>query len=131
MKERSFIIKSAEIRTIATNAVKRITSEPVMVVIIKPFEDNRSLAQNRLFHKWVSEIASEAGNTIDEQKYELKRDFGLVDVMPDGIKIPRSTSKYKMGEFMDLLTAIEAMCIGMGWMLTQPDYYGLAFGEKN
>ena len=130
MKERSFIIKSETIRTTAANAVKHITSDPVMVVIIKPFEDSRSLAQNRLFHKWVSEIASEAGNTIDTQKYELKRDFGLIDVMPDGVRIPRSTKKYKIGEFIDLLTAIEVMCVEMGWMLTQPDYYKTAFGEN-
>jgi len=65
-----FIINSRESRHAAVEAVKNITSEPLMMVTIAEYSDDRSAAQNRLYWAFMHDCErtscnEHAGNTKD------------------------------------------------------------------
>lgn len=53
------------------------SSEEVLEVVIQPESRKRSLAQNRLYHMWVSYFSQQTGASIDEVYIEFKRRFLL------------------------------------------------------
>lgn len=53
------------------------SSDEVLEVIVQPESRKRSLAQNRIYHKWVSHFAEHTGMSIDATYFEFKRRFLL------------------------------------------------------
>lgn len=67
---------------VMSNCVKELflahkDADETLEVIVQPVKDKRSLAQNRLYHKWVSHFANQTGATIDEVYLDFKRRFLL------------------------------------------------------
>ena len=65
-----YIINTPEARFDAVEAVRNITREPLMVVTIAEYSDDRSAAQNRLMWAWMTDcsrtsVNEHAGNTKD------------------------------------------------------------------
>ena len=111
-------------------------------VIVQPIKKKRSLAQNRLYWKWIGEISLQM-EVPDEngelQKYDRDTWHDLCRMKFLGVKViklgdkeyPRpamSTTKLKVGEFADYLTKIEAHFLSKGVQLTFTDDYGPAMG---
>ena len=74
-----FRLVSDEVRD---NCVKALfmaqqSSEEVLEVIVQPESRKRSLAQNRLYHMWVSYFSQQTGASIDEVYTDFKRRFLL------------------------------------------------------
>lgn len=98
--------------------------------------NKRSLAQNRLYWKWMQEIAEQAVTT---DKKKLTKDgwseacslrfLGFKDIifMGESFQIKdTSTSKLRVSEFSDYLAEIEATFTERGLKLTITDDYNLA-----
>lgn len=101
----------------------------VVTIEVKLYESKRSLAQNRLFHKWVGEIAEQSDNPRDAMKEWLKQQWlgeESCDVFGKTITRTRSTSKLKVGEFADFLTQVERWSVENGFNITMPVDYRLA-----
>lgn len=74
-----FRLVSDEVRD---NCVKALfmaqqSSEEVLEVTIQPESRKRSLAQNRLYHMWVSHFSQQTGISIDDVYLDFKRRFLL------------------------------------------------------
>lgn len=74
-----FRLVSDEVRD---NCVKALfmaqqSSEEVLEVTIQPERRKRSLAQNRLYHMWVSYFSQQTGASIDDVYFDFKRRFLL------------------------------------------------------
>lgn len=73
------IINSKQSRVQARDAVMAITSEPLMVVAISEYSDDRSAAQNRLYWAWLKDCQDTtmneyAGNFKDWWHDKFKRE---------------------------------------------------------
>lgn len=106
-----------------------------VVVEIKPYTNSRSLAQNRLFHKWVTEIAEQIDAPKDATKEWLKRRYlgeQVHDICGRQVITTESTRKLSVGKFADFLTQIEVWCGQAGVEITHPIDYRLAiYGEAS
>lgn len=74
-----FRLTSDEVRDncIKTMFLAHQDSEEVLEVTIKPEIKKRSLATNRLYWLWVTQVANEWGDTKDGVHYDFKRRFLL------------------------------------------------------
>src|SRR4051794_28060168 len=75
-------------------------------IVIRPFKSSRSLAQNRLYWKWLTILANETGHDSEELHEYFKRRFlgaELKEVMGTEIEVSRSTTKLKVWEFSEYL----------------------------
>jgi hypothetical protein len=72
-------LKSEYQRDHAINTIRELPLEPVCDVHITLHKENRSLAQNRLLHKWFGEISKETGETTEDVKIRYKGKF-LIDI---------------------------------------------------
>ncbi|MFA5996657.1 MAG: recombination protein NinB [Candidatus Paceibacterota bacterium] len=75
--KQEFIISDRKARLEAYEAVKAITSDPVMVVTIAEHKKDRSAAQNSLYWAWLTDCQNttcneHAGRTKDEWHREFK-----------------------------------------------------------
>lgn len=106
-------------------------------VIIQPFKHTRSLAQNRLYWKWLTEISQQM--EVDGKKLSKDEWHHLCGMKWLGVKtisighkeypIPaKSTKKLKVGEFADYITEIESHFLSKGVGLTYTQDYSKAMG---
>lgn len=74
-----FRLVSDEVRDSCVKALfmAQQSSEEVLEVTIQPESRKRSLAQNRLYHMWVSYFSQQTGASIDEVYTDFKRRFLL------------------------------------------------------
>jgi len=105
------------------------------VVEVKPFVKDRSLAQNRLFHKWVGVLAKATGYEPDEMKDILKhKHLGYKQTVNkktgEIIQTLHETSKLDVKAFTELLEAVERDSAKWGIPLPHPQEYHLAMGVK-
>jgi hypothetical protein len=103
------------------------------VVTIEEWKPKRSLAQNRLYHKWTAELADQTGSTRDAMHEYLKRHFLGVDakeVFGEVVEVSRSTTGLKTGQMVDYLTKIEALASENNMSLTRPFDYEFAMGNE-
>jgi len=108
-------------------------------VVIQPLKAKRSAAQNRLYWKWLTEIAQQM--EVEGKRYSKEEWHHLCGMKWIGVKtieigdkefpLPaKSTTKLKVGEFADYLTKIEAHFLSKGVALTFTDDYAEAMGVK-
>lgn len=121
-------------------AIKVLSKMPLPCEItIQPFRTARSQAQNRLYWKWISEIAGQM--EVDGKKYDKEEWHHLCGMKFNGVKtiqigckefpVPAiSTKKLKVGEFAEYLTKIESHFLEKGVALTFTDDYGKALGHE-
>lgn len=68
------VINSRQNRFHALEAIKSIRSEPLMVVTIAEFKDDRSAAQNRLYWSWLTDCQN---TSINEHAGKTKAEWHL------------------------------------------------------
>lgn len=127
------------------NAAKILQGMPLPCEItIQPFRKRRSDAQNRLYWRWLTEIADqmevpdENGVLIKHSKedwHDLCRMkwLGVKVITLGGKEYPRpseSTTKLNVGEFAEYLTKIESHFLAKGVALTFTEDYETAMGLK-
>lgn len=109
-------------------------------VIIRPFKAARSLAQNRLYWKWITEIARQM--EVDGKRFNKEEWHHLCGMKFIGVKtidlggksypLPlKSTKRLKVDEFAQYLTQIESHFLAKGVALTFTDDYGKAMGHEH
>jgi hypothetical protein len=107
-------------------------------VEIKPYKSKRSASQNRLYWKWLSEIAAQM--EVDGKRFTKEEWHHLCGMKWIGVKTieladkvftmpEKSTTKLKVGEFAEYLTKIEAHFLEKGVALTFTDDYEEAMGK--
>jgi len=77
-------------------------------VELKKFREKRSISQNAYFHVCVKMIAEEIGDTENEVKQDLKREYGLY-YMKDGKQYYEETSDLdteQMKQFTDWIRLV-------------------------
>lgn len=109
-------------------------------VTIVEHRAKRSLAQNSLYWKWLTEISKQHptsdGEFLDKEEWHYLcalKFLGLKELVVCGktYKLPvKSTKKLKIAEFAEYLTKIEVEFLSKGVSLTFPDEYGLAMGKS-
>ena len=87
MKDRTFIIRSKDVRTEAVKAVLSITAEPLTEVVIRRHKKRRTLDQNSKFHAMLNDLAAFTGHDVYELKGYIKGTMGIkhtadMDKMP-------------------------------------------------
>lgn len=124
-------------RLIRDNAAAIIGALPLgekpLEIIVRLHAKDRSGSQNRLYWKWVTEIANAAGWHKDAVHEDLaKRFLPLVEQAgPDGVRMVRtSTASLNVREFSDYLRSVEAFALEWGIELTFPADYGWIVGVK-
>lgn len=104
-------------------------------IIIKPWTPKRSLSQNRLYWKWMKEIAdwyNEANGTVvsDEDIHEyfknLFLDAEFKEVFGQQIVKYKSTTKLGVKQFSDYLESIEFWAVEREIELSHDTDYGVA-----
>lgn len=120
---------------IRANAARVIGALPLgdkpLEIIVRPHAKDRSGAQNRLYWKWVSEIATQAGWDKESTHEDLAKRF-LPEIEqrgPDGVRMVRtSTASLNVREFSDYLRNVEGFAAEWGIELTFPVDYAWIIG---
>lgn len=103
-------------------------------VEIKPYVQNRTNAQNRLYWAYVGAICDWNGDAPDDLHEELKRRFiGTEERMVLGVKkmMTKSSRKLSRGDFGLYLLKIEELAKSLGIRLPVPDDRDFAiYGRK-
>lgn len=122
---------------IRANAARTITAlalgDKPLEVIVRLHVKDRSGSQNRLYWKWVTEIANAAGWHKDAVHEDLAKRFlpEIEQAGPDGVrKVRTSTASLNVREFSDYLRNVEAFAAEWGIELTFPADYGWIIGRK-
>lgn len=114
MHIKRFIIKSKEIRAHCVDYVSRITSEPLLEVVIREYKENRTLEQNNYLwgvvypeiRKFMFETTGEDG-TCEEWHEVLKVKFAepkIIEKMGvSAVKYTTTGSKKKFNLYLDRL----------------------------
>jgi len=96
---------------------------------VSPYKPKRSLAQNALFHLWVSEMTAHfkktmPGLTKKKMKILVKYKFlGTEDLVVGKTIIKgqvRETSSLDTGEMLEFMDKIQNWCLDLGVQLTCP-----------
>ena len=137
MNEQYFPVQTEGVRSVVLNVLSKMPLP--CEVTIQPFRTKRSQAQNRLYWKWLSEIAQQ----IEVEGKKLNKDewhhlcgmkfIGVKIIKIGGKEYPmplKSTTKLKVNEFCNYLTQIEAHFLEKGAALTFTDDYGVALGKE-
>lgn len=132
-----------------TNYTKANFENKPLVVEIKPFEKDRSKAQNRLYWLWVSQWAKHQGtdkdsehlffkkqflariyhrddvgqyrNTFDAVKVLKKQNHPMYQYVADGLNELISTTDASIAQFTEYLNDIHTFCLKQGCYLETPD----------
>lgn len=108
-------------------------------LIVKPYKSRRSLAQNRLYWKWLKEIAdyiNESTGTrfTDEDMHDyfktLYLDSELKNILGEKIIRYKSTAKLSIKRFSEYLESIEFFAGAKGIPLTRSVDFELATGKR-
>ena len=75
--KRRWILRSTRIRDFACSIIgelklsdddRETNDEPILELVLRPFNDNRSLEQNDMFHAWCGTISDKTGHSKAEIK---------------------------------------------------------------
>lgn len=155
MEKQQFKIQDKRIAGNAIQAIRALfdgvdTLDPPVVVEIKPYKKDRSLAQNRLSFIWYKERAEQQGTTPEYEHRLCKLRYGcplLLAVDEDfarvfmqvvepldyedrikAMKYIPVTRSLNVTQMSDYLSAIEQESAQHGIILTRPDVYAEAMG---
>ncbi len=93
------------------------------IIEIKQNLDSRSTKQNRLYWQWIK-VMTETGYTKDEMHSILRDKFlgyDEVTTKTNVIRVLRSTTDLKVGEFKDYLEQIDIFASEYGIVLPRPE----------
>ncbi len=93
------------------------------IIEIKEDKDSRSTKQNRLYWQWIK-VMTETGYTKDEMHVIMRDKFlGYEEVTTktNVIRVLRSTTDLKVGEFKDYLEQIDIFASEYGIVLPRPE----------
>lgn len=122
--------------------LQALSLEPVKIVEVKPYQKNRTAAQNRLMHKWFSfidewvfESTGKASGTKKWKWYfkDLYLGYETVELFNGRvIEQLKSTADLSTKELTEFLEKIDAHCVNeFGLVLPHPDdIYYEAMGIK-
>ena len=129
-----FIIRSETDKHRAIEHIKTMPLVPVQFVNIDDYKKNRTSAQNRTFHKWVTIIAEYTGYTLEEVKDKVV--LSIWEPVQRVIKVKteeglreytlierRSTASLSTEEFTKLLDAVIIVAHTLKLQLPMPDDY--------
>lgn len=147
IKDHSDIGKT--INYLHTNYTKANFENKPLVVEIKPFDGDRSKAQNRLYWLWVSQWAKHQGTDKDSEHLFFKKKFlariydrddvgqykatfaavrklkeeqhSMYQQVADGLNELISTTDASIAQFTEYLNDIHAFCLKQGCYLETPD----------
>ena len=124
------IVRDERSRSIAIELIGKLNLSKAWEVVIRPRKSKRSLDQNALYHKWVSIVADETGNTHDAIHEWAKAQFLPPRLATVGgvVKEYRpSTTKLTVAEMSDYMTRFSAWAAtDLGLALPHPDDLGRA-----
>lgn len=136
----TFIIRSEEIASRACEAVRGLDFSQVHEVVVRPHKSNRSLAQNRTLHGWMTERSQKFAEATGKfatskwwKEYFKEMFLGSESFEVNGkiITKTRSTADLKVGEFAEFLTTIDRYCVTeLHIYLTRREDYDAAMGKK-
>jgi hypothetical protein len=119
----------------AISHIKALNIDKPWLVDIKPYKKNRSLAQNKLYWKWITCIGDSIGYESDELHAIMADKFLHDEIVEYGgkqIKKDKSTSRLNTKEFTEYLEKIDRFAASeLGIVLPSPeDLYYEAMGIK-
>ena len=150
------LIKNEQDRQKAHRLIDSWSLKKVMELIGHVYKPDRSKAQNSLSHNWYFERGQQTGSGKDYERYHCKLTYGVPillnsslkrsqtfrDVWNDTLKhfeyeqqfqamsIVLVSSLMSVSEFKEYLDIINMESSIQGIILSQPDEYKLAMGEK-
>ena len=110
--------------------IEALNPDKRWVMSLAEEKDNKSLAQNRLYWKWVTIIGNEIGNFKDEQDVILRQMHGepkFVSIDGDGVNFEyrKTISQLNVAEMSELLTKVSYWAGSEGIILPHPDDQGI------
>ena len=116
MSGQTFVIRDLSDRDRVNQELSRRRAQFPLTVEIKPYRKGRSAAQNRLYFKWLGEIADHIEASTGERYstddlHEFFRDLYLpqkvIDLAGEVRKARKSSAKLTVAEFSEYLERIE------------------------
>ena len=121
------------IETMVVSHFSEFPEDDNAIIEIKQNLDSRSTKQNRLYWQWIK-VMTETGYTKDEMHSILRDKFlgyDEVTTKTNVIRVLRSTTDLKVGEFKDYLEQIDIFASEYGIVLPRPeDLYLESMGYK-
>ena len=111
------------IETMVVSHFSEFPEDDNAIIEIKQNLDSRSTKQNRLYWQWIK-VMTETGYTKDEMHSILRDKFlGYEEVTTktNVIRVLRSTTDLKVGEFKDYLEQIDIFASEYGIVLPRPE----------
>jgi len=118
------IIHNEASKEYAKADIEALNPDKRWVMSIAEEKDNKSLAQNRLYWKWVTIIGNEIGNFKDDQDVILRLMHGVPKfVIIDQIKYEyrKTISQLNVAEMSELLTKVSYWAGSEGIILPHPE----------
>ena len=118
IKEKRHIIE-----TMVVSHFSEFPEDDNAIIEIKQNLDSRSTKQNRLYWQWIK-VMTETGYTKDEMHSILRDKFlgyDEVTTKTNVIRVLRSTTDLKVGEFKDYLEQIDIFASEYGIVLPRPE----------
>jgi len=118
IKEKRHIIE-----TMVVSHLNELPEDDNAIIEIKQNLDSRSTKQNRLYWQWIK-VMTETGYTKDEMHSILRDKFlgyDEVTTKTNVIRVLRSTTDLKVGEFKDYLEQIDIFASEYGIVLPRPE----------
>jgi len=125
LQMKRFIIKTAQIRKYASDAVLSIKGEDCLEVIIRPYVDDQTSNQRSFFHVLVGIMAKECGNTPNEMKIAIKEEhygYESVEVLGKTRTVLQSTTKNNKEDYSALIETTYRIGAELGIILPPPYY---------
>jgi hypothetical protein len=111
------------IETMVVSHFSEFPEDDNAIIEIKQNLDSRSTKQNKLYWQWLT-VMTETGYTKDEMHVIMRDKFlGYEEVTTktDVIRVLRSTTDLKVGEFKDYLEQIDIFASEYGIVLPRPE----------
>jgi hypothetical protein len=111
------------IETMVVSHFSEFPEDDDAIIEIKQNLDSRSTKQNRLYWQWLT-VMTETGYTKDEMHSILRDKFlgyDEVTTKTNVIRVLRSTTDLKVGEFKDYLEQIDIFASEYGIVLPRPE----------
>jgi ribosomal protein L7/L12 len=111
------------IETMVVSHFSEFPEDDDAIIEIKQNLDSRSTKQNKLYWQWLT-VMTETGYTKDEMHVIMRDKFlGYEEVTTktDVIRVLRSTTDLKVGEFKDYLEQIDIFASEYGIVLPRPE----------
>jgi len=129
MNKQTLMVWNEDSQRQAARFIAEMPIDKRLVVTVDLEKSGRSLAQNRLLHKWLGIIASEIGETAAETKEIYRQEFllpKLLDRNGKTYEIRKSTATLTIAEMSEFLNAIYLNATQFyGIFLPVPDDQGI------